>query len=101
VDQRIMDNPQARRFEFYQGDVLAGFAEYRLHSHEIALVHTETVTGFEGRGVGGTLARYVLDDARRRGLGVLPYCPFIRDWIAGHPEYTDVVPETRRARFDL
>jgi hypothetical protein len=32
---------------------------------------------------------------------VLPYCPFVRSWIAGHREYADLVPGDRRAQFDL
>ncbi|GAA3480437.1 hypothetical protein GCM10018966_049670 [Streptomyces yanii] len=53
------------------------------------------------RGLGGLLARGALDDARTRGLRVLPYCPFIRGWIGKHPEYADLVPEASRARFGL
>lgn len=34
-------------------------------------------------------------------MQVLPYCPFIRGWIAKHPAYVDMVPESERARFDL
>jgi hypothetical protein len=32
---------------------------------------------------------------------VLPYCPFIRGWIARHPDYVDLVPAKRRAAFQL
>ena len=47
------------------------------------------------------LARASLDDARRRELRVLPYCPFIRAFIEGHDEYLDLVPETKRGAFAL
>ncbi|MEU4106879.1 GNAT family N-acetyltransferase [Streptomyces tanashiensis] len=87
------------------GTETAGFAEYFLSEDEsegeIAFLHTETDPRFAGRGLGGLLARGALDDARARGLHVLPYCPFIRGWIRKHPEYADLVPETRRARFGL
>ncbi|WP_420803744.1 GNAT family N-acetyltransferase [Saccharopolyspora erythraea] len=43
----------------------------------------------------------MLDSARERGLEVLPHCPFVRSWIARHPEYLELVPEDRRAEFDL
>lgn len=64
-------------------------------------IHTEIDSRFAGRGLGGVLAREALDDARARGLSVLPYCPFIRGWIAKHPQYADLVPEGHRARFGL
>lgn len=101
VDQQVVDNRQAQRFEIYNGDELAGFAEYHLHGDRITLLHTEIAARFEGRGLGGKLVHHVLDGARHRGLAVLPYCPFIRQWIAKHPDYLDLVPETQRGHFDL
>jgi hypothetical protein len=41
--------------------------------------------------VGGALARHSLDEARRRGLVVMPICPFYQGWIQRHPEYHDLV----------
>jgi predicted GNAT family acetyltransferase len=38
---------------------------------------------------------------RRRGLRVLPFCPFVRSYIARHSEYLDLVPEKQRAAFGL
>ena len=32
---------------------------------------------------------------------MIPVCPFVRAYIAGHPEYLDLVPEDRRAEFGL
>jgi len=42
-----------------------------------------------------------LADARKQGLDVLPLCPYVREWLASHPEYTDLVPEPQRATFGL
>jgi predicted GNAT family acetyltransferase len=99
VERKVVDNPEKGRFEIHDGDEVAGFAEYHLHGNEIALLHTEVADRFEGQGLGGTLARHVLDDARERDRAVLPYCPFIRGWITRHPDYVDLVPEEYRARF--
>lgn len=54
-----------------------------------------------GRGVGSQLARHALDDARARGLAVVPDCPFLNDYLSKHPEYADLVPADLRARFGL
>lgn len=43
-----------------------------------------------GRGYGSQLAKYVLDDARERGLKVIPSCPFLDRYITKHPEYEDL-----------
>jgi predicted GNAT family acetyltransferase len=45
------------------------------------------------------LARDTLGDARRPGLAVLPYCPFVRSWLARHPDLVALVPPDRRAAF--
>ncbi|WP_042426406.1 GNAT family N-acetyltransferase [Streptacidiphilus anmyonensis] len=99
--QRVVDNPDASRFEIYDGEERAGFAEYHRFRNEIAFIHTEIDPSFEGRGLGSALARAALDAAREQGLEVLPFCPFIRGWITKHPEYVDLVPQAQRARFGL
>ncbi|MFI6978995.1 GNAT family N-acetyltransferase [Embleya sp. NPDC050154] len=101
---KVVDNPEKSRYEILAGEdalELAGFTEYFLHDEEIAFIHTEIDPRFEGQGLGGTLARAALDAVRERGLAVLPYCPFIRGWMRKHPEYADLVPESRRAAFEL
>ena len=99
----VSDNPNASRYELRVGTDLAGFVEYRLRTGDtmISLVHTEIEPAFQGQGLATHLARYSLDDARKRGLGVLPFCPYINSWIKKHPEYTDLVPEERRGEFGL
>lgn len=97
----ITDNPQDSRFEIHVGDELAGMALYQLRGQVISIIHTEVDDRFQGLGLAGKLARAVLDQARERGLAVLPYCPYIRSWIGSHPEYTDLVPADRRAEFRL
>ncbi len=79
----------------------AGFVIYRLEPERIALLHTEVDDAFEGQGIGGALISGALDDARARGLAVLPFCPFVRGYISKHPEYLDLVPEDERERFEL
>ena len=53
--------------------------------------HTEIDDAFEGQGLGSTLAKAALADAREHGLRVVPLCPFIAGYIKKHPEYTDLV----------
>ncbi|MFD4393622.1 GNAT family N-acetyltransferase [Kitasatospora sp. NPDC058397] len=101
MDQLVTDNTEKSRFEIQDGGELAGFAEYHRSGDEIAFIHTEIDPRFEGRGLAGRLARAALDTAREQALAVLPYCPFIRSWITKHPEYTDLVPASHRARFGL
>lgn len=97
----ISDNPDESRYEAVVDGALAGFAVYRLQPGTIAFVHTEIEGELEGQGIGSTLVREALEDVRRRGLAVLPYCPFVRSFIADHREFVDLVPAPRRDEFGL
>lgn len=87
----ISDNPDQSSYDAYLDGTLVGTAAYQLRPGVITFTHTQVDDAYEGEGVGGTLARYALDDARRRGLAVEPRCPFIAGWIDRHPDYRDLV----------
>ena len=58
----------------------------------IAFVHTEVYKSYESLGLGSRLARAALEDARARGLKVMPFCPFIAGFIERHlDEYGGLV----------
>jgi predicted GNAT family acetyltransferase len=97
----VTDNADQERYEITVDGELAGFLQYRRRPGLIALVHTEIDPRFEGRGLGGQLARAVLDEARAQDLLVLPFCPFVNGYIERHPEYAVLVPEAFREKFGL
>jgi predicted GNAT family acetyltransferase len=97
----VGDAPERKRFVATLDGEAAGFIVYRLRPGLLALIHTEVEERFEGHGIGGRLARFALDQARAESLQVLPFCPFVNDWIKRHPEYVDLVPPAYRANFDL
>lgn len=97
----IADNPGEQRYEIQVDGELAGFVQYRARPGLLALIHTEIDDRFEGQGVASKLIAFALDDARERGLAVLPFCPFVNAYIQRHHEYVDLVPEERRGAFDL
>jgi predicted GNAT family acetyltransferase len=101
MDLEVADNPDKERFEILADGELAGFVQYYLSGDEIAFTHTQTDDRFRGQGMASHLMQSSLDAARDRHLAVLPYCPFTRDWIAGHPEYADLVPPDRHQQFGL
>jgi predicted GNAT family acetyltransferase len=98
---RVVDVPERSRFEVLVAGETAGFAEYRRRPDAIAFVHTQIDPRFEGRGLASELIRAALSEARRDGLAVLPFCPFVRGYIARHREYAALVPTDLRATFGL
>lgn len=98
----VRDNPTEHRYEIHDGDQLAGFSDYRLTQKTIAFTHTQVDPPFNGRGLAYHLVVDELDDARRRGLAVLPFCPYVRKVIAREPDrFLDLVSAQDRARFKL
>jgi uncharacterized protein len=101
VAATVRDNPAEHRYEIRENGELAGFVTYRGRPGLIAFIHTEIDDKFEGRGLGSELIRTALDDARARGLAVLPFCPFVNRFITEHREYADLVPAQHREAFRL
>jgi predicted GNAT family acetyltransferase len=91
VESVVNDNPDKHRFEVSADGQVAGFSAYRLRDGAITFTHTEIDPSFEGKGLGSTLARAALDEARSRGLRVYAQCPFIAGYIDKHPEYQDLL----------
>ena len=87
----ISDAEAAGRYEARVEDDLAGYLEYRAKRGRIALIHTEVLPTHRGQGIAEALARFALDDARRRRLRVITTCPYIRAYVARHPETHDIV----------
>ena len=91
MDIVFVDSPDHHRYELRDGDELIGFIAYRLGDGVITLVHTEVDPAHSGQGHAATLARGALDDARSRGLAVVPSCPYVASYVEKHPEYADLV----------
>lgn len=90
VELIVADNAEEQRYEARQGSEVVGFLTYRLHPERITLIHTEVAAALEGQGIGSQLVTGALDDIRRRGLTIVPICPFVRAYLRRHPEYADL-----------
>ena len=103
AEPTVADAPERSRFEIHVDGEQAGFAAYRMKDPRLmVLTHTEIDDAYEGRGLGSVLIRGALDSARDRGLSVRPDCPFVRAYIARHPDdYLALVPEELRPRLGL
>lgn len=67
------------------------FAVYREELGVLVITHTETPPHLRGRGIASRLVRGMLEDIARRGLKVVPRCPFVSAFIARSPEFRALV----------
>jgi uncharacterized protein len=97
----VADAPDRDRYELSVDGEVVRYSSYRARPGLIAFVHTEVDERFEGRGLGDRLIRLALEDARARGLAVLPFCPFVKAFIERHREFEALVPDIYREQFGL
>jgi predicted GNAT family acetyltransferase len=97
----IADAPDEDRYVVDVDGNRAGFVSYQRTDDQIALMHAEVDPPMRRQGVASQLIAFALDDARAQGLSVLPFCPFVRDYLQRHQDYLELVPPGARARFGL
>ena len=98
----VVKNYELNRFEIYSDGELAGFADFKIENQVISYTHTEIDPRFSGKGLGSQLIKEALDKALEQDLEVAPYCSFVSAYIKKSGEkYLHLVPESKRAKFDL
>lgn len=89
--RQVVDVPAEGHYVIRLDGEQVGLVAYELHGTTITFTHTQIDPDEQGRGVGGELVLGALEDARSRGLDVVPRCSFVRHWIAQNPVYGDLV----------
>lgn len=70
---------------------VAGAAYYHPLGGALVFTHTEVDPAFEGQGIGSRLVAGALGAAREAGSKIVPLCPFVRAYMARHPEHDDLL----------
>lgn len=84
-------NEQNSQYET-QVDGQTAYVSYDLEDpNRIVLTHTIVPDELSGRGIAKDLVKHALDDARSKGLTVVPQCSYVSTFITRNPEYGDLV----------
>jgi len=78
------------RFEIERDGEVA-YLEYNVSGNILVLVHTEVPEKLRHMGLASSLAETALQWARENKLKVDIICPSVQEYIAKHPEYSDLV----------
>jgi predicted GNAT family acetyltransferase len=92
----VNPNADLQRFEVLADGLLA-FLSYAYEDNAVVMDHTYVPDEFRGRGVGATLVRAALDEARRRNWRIVPRCSFVAAFIGRNPEYAELMDHPRPA----
>jgi uncharacterized protein len=88
---RVEHDEEGTRFFVRVGDDEAELAYTRVGPKLIDLQHTYVPESARGHGLAEALATAAFDYAKERGYRVVPTCPFVRGWLAHHPELAPLV----------
>jgi predicted GNAT family acetyltransferase len=61
------------------------------NAHMIIIDHTGVPDEWRGQGVGKALVQRAVEDARARGVQIIPLCPFAKAQIDKTPDWQDVL----------
>ena len=86
----VRRNDAEGRYEIVVDGVVAGFTEFFADGDVLVFPHTLVEPEYEGRGLATALVTGALDDVRARGEKIRATCPFVRSFLAKHPEYHDL-----------
>ncbi|MGI4731193.1 MAG: GNAT family N-acetyltransferase [Janthinobacterium lividum] len=87
----VRDDPAEQRYELAVGGGNTAYAAYDRAGDVIVFTHTVVPPANQGEGLGTTLVAGALADVRRRGLRVIPQCPFVASYMNVHPDTQDLL----------
>ena len=90
MSDTVRDDCARRRYELETGAGLA-FIDYLRDGRKVIMTHAEVPPALRGGGIGSALVKGALMLVRERGEQVVPLCPFVAQYIQGHPEAHDLL----------
>ncbi|GER23783.1 N-acetyltransferase [Zafaria cholistanensis] len=98
-------NPEWHRYELLDGDAVIGKTLYVPFEDAAGplriFYHTRIDDAYAGQGLASRLAGAALDGTRQARMRLVPVCPYIKAYLAKHPEYGDLVVAPRPEHLAL
>ncbi len=92
-DTKVRHDEDQQRYVLEVNGQALGFAQYQEEGDRQVFTHTEIDESLAGQGMGSTLVRESLNDARQRGKRIVPVCEFIAAYVKKHPDWNDIVEQ--------
>jgi predicted GNAT family acetyltransferase len=96
----IQNNTEAQRYEFFEAGSRIGFVQYEMHEEQMWVLYTEMRRKFKSASRANRAMRSILEDARRRRIRVVPFCPAFRVFMCQNPVNPALVPDEWQERIE-
>lgn len=90
MNLRVVDVAERDRLELFEGDTQVGLLQYQRVKDLLVIEHTEVEAVRQGRGYASHLVREAFAQAQDEHRRVIVVCPFAKNWLLRHPEYTNL-----------
>jgi predicted GNAT family acetyltransferase len=87
------------RYQITTDGAVAGFAQFVDVGGDRVFFHTVIDEEFGGRGLAGKVVAAALEATRAEGQRIVPVCPFVKGYLAKHPEWAEHVVEPTAEHF--
>lgn len=87
----LIDNEERSRYEMHVKGYIPQIEYMKSNKNEIFLTHTEVPEPISEQGIGSYLVQKSLEDIERKGLLLVPMCPFVAAYIKKNPEWMRIV----------
>lgn len=101
MTEQITHQPEQHRYVIVVDDVEAGFAAYTEADGNRDFDHTVIDPAFGGQGLAGKVVEFGLLDTAASGLGIIPGCSYVHNYVVKHPEHLAHVPADVRTRLGI
>jgi predicted GNAT family acetyltransferase len=85
ITNNTVNNQFETLVEGHKGEMV-----YRLRDNKIYLMHTWVPKEIGGKGIAAALALHALKHADQNGLEPVIYCPYVRLFVARHPDWKEM-----------
>jgi predicted GNAT family acetyltransferase len=86
----LVDNSEMRQFELrVEGHLVK--IEYNKAPGKVYLTHTEVPKALQGKGIGNSMVKMVLDHIKSNNLRLVPLCKFVVAYIKKNSEYRELI----------
>ena len=79
------------KIELVQEDKVVGKIEFIKDGNELTITHTIVNPLFRGQGIAIILMEKVINEAKEKGLKIIPVCSYAVSYFEKNPEYKELL----------